>query len=234
MRKGRLAKWEANTGDHDMEKGAHCRNFGNINQNPESEPINGLGVKAQRASETTGKDTSIADENMHSLGNQRTVNAGESLKPDEMTSDECLINGYLPLGISERIPSIQLNHLLDLKQKQANISEAESAHRQATESLELTRFAQVQADQSSQQGKTLMIFTVVTILFLPLSFVAAFFAIEMDKFPLDHNGKLPMSYVLKYMLGTSFAVSVPLILLAFNHGRVSRWLATYTTRVANP
>ncbi|KAF7934808.1 uncharacterized protein EAE98_002853 [Botrytis deweyae] len=622
MRKGRSVKWEANTGDHDMEKGAHCRNFDNINQNPESEPINGLGVKIQRASETTGKDTNVADENIHSLGNQRTfeirpesyrkqdaaiqpsiseqrgidehgggvgdaVNAGESLKPEEMTPDECLINGYLPLGISERIPSIQvrrtldqyfythleisenvshstrdndqivyrftknssdpkmfmvdqlwlwiinddtviscfpqrwdaqniglpnphdstaricskktitqenpnhtvnnnsnkndvptsnteslhnkpsdfdggnqfqvprdkspldvhqmilrhlqkssrpsiesayqlaklitdmcanvfnpheipdefqffeffersigslidkeakcylefahtldranaaignpekpsfnitaethllveikdirdelgilrmvltdqlnvmndfasvvargharvqesiqagkiaampetkpdvnqsldkpelsldlvipdeenngnrdkgksqsgefmveknkvienhlhridhmdqlaektyiaLNHLLDLKQKQANISEADSANRQATESLELARFAQVQADQGSQQGKTLMIFTVVTILFLPLSFVAAFFAIEMDKFPLDHNGKLPMSYVLKYMLGTSFAVSVPLILLAFNHGRVSRWLATYTTRVANP
>ncbi|KAF7942434.1 hypothetical protein EAE99_000484 [Botrytis elliptica] len=148
MRKGRSVKWEANTGDHDMEKGAHCRNFDNINQNPESEPINGLGVKIQRASETTGKDTSIADENIHSLGNQRTfeirpesyrkqdaaiqpsiseqrgidehgggvgdaVNAGESLKPEEMTPDECLINGYLPLGISERIPSIQVRRTLD-------------------------------------------------------------------------------------------------------------------------
>ncbi|KAI9642366.1 hypothetical protein NHQ30_009170 [Ciborinia camelliae] len=61
---------------------------------------------------------------------------------------------------------VALNHLLDLKQKQANISEAESAHRQANESLDLARLAQVQADQSAQQGKTVMVFTVVTILFV--------------------------------------------------------------------
>lgn len=64
-----------------------------------------------------------------------------------------------------------------------------------------------------------MLFTVVTILFvstwpsnflglapddcqnnkLPLSFMSAFFAIEIDAFPVDENGKLEMNYVLKYM-----------------------------------
>ncbi|KAI0538285.1 hypothetical protein GGR58DRAFT_501435 [Xylaria digitata] len=34
---------------------------------------------------------------------------------------------------------------------------------------------------------------------LPLSFLAAFFAIEIDIFPVDENGKLGLDYVLKYL-----------------------------------
>ena len=34
---------------------------------------------------------------------------------------------------------------------------------------------------------------------LPLSFMAAFFAINIDSFAFDDNGKLPLGYVSKYM-----------------------------------
>jgi len=34
---------------------------------------------------------------------------------------------------------------------------------------------------------------------LPLSFVAAFFAINIDAFPVNESGKLPLNYVMKYM-----------------------------------
>lgn len=68
-----------------------------------------------------------------------------------------------------------------------------------------------------------MVFTVVTIIFvrgnsikrtdlwnrfvslpliphqLPLSFLAAFFAINVDAFPWDGNDKIPLNYLLRYM-----------------------------------
>ncbi|KAJ5731735.1 Mg2+ transporter protein CorA-like/Zinc transport protein ZntB [Penicillium malachiteum] len=55
-----------------------------------------------------------------------------------------------------------LQGLLDLKQKQASIIEAQFAHR---------------------QSDTVMVFTVVTIIFLPASFLGSLFALNVDKFP---------------------------------------------------
>ena len=74
----------------------------------------------------------------------------------------------------------QLYHLLDLKQKQANFSEAMDARKQATDTAKQTKLAaknskvtadqlQImtkQADETGRQGQTLMVFTVVTILFV--------------------------------------------------------------------
>ncbi|ETS83665.1 hypothetical protein PFICI_05541 [Pestalotiopsis fici W106-1] len=82
--------------------------------------------------------------------------------------------------------------LLDLKQKQASIF-------QAMASVEYSRQQANQARETAIQGRTLMLFTVVTILFLPLSFMSAFFAIEIDVFPVNDNGKLQLDYILKYM-----------------------------------
>lgn len=56
----------------------------------------------------------------------------------------------------------QLEDLLDLKQKQANVSEA--------------RIARV-------SGNTITVFTIVTIIFLPASFMAAFFALPIAEYP---------------------------------------------------
>jgi hypothetical protein len=76
---------------------------------------------------------------------------------------------------------------------------------------------------------------------LPLSFMAAFFTINIDIFPLDENGKLSLGYVLKYMrtflfsirpptnsnnrpVSVAGAASIPFIFLALNQDRVTRWL----------
>ncbi|KAI9737989.1 MAG: hypothetical protein M1834_009359 [Cirrosporium novae-zelandiae] len=67
-----------------------------------------------------------------------------------------------------------LNHLLDLKQKQVNIDEARSSRRQA--------------EIASRQGNTLLVFTVVTVIFLPLQFMEALFAIDMSYFPRNKQG----------------------------------------------
>lgn len=96
-----------------------------------------------------------------------------------------------------------LLNLLDLKQKHANAFEA--------------RFARDQASDTARQGQTIMIFTLVTIIFLPMSFMAAFFTIDIKEFPRDTNGNpsLSIGYVSKYMFGIGLAISIPLIYVAF-------------------
>ncbi|KAL8799893.1 MAG: hypothetical protein Q9182_005550 [Xanthomendoza sp. 2 TL-2023] len=95
-----------------------------------------------------------------------------------------------------------LTHLLDLKQKHANAFEA--------------RFARDQAAFTGRQGQTIMVFTIVTIVFLPMSFIAAIFAIPVRDFP-HENGtpSIPFSYVSKITFGAGLAISIPLIAVAF-------------------
>jgi ankyrin repeat protein/Mg2+ and Co2+ transporter CorA len=97
-----------------------------------------------------------------------------------------------------------ITDLLDLKQKHANAFEA--------------RFARDQAAGTARQGQTIMVFTIVTIIFLPLSFIAAFFAIDIQEFPRNGDGsqRLHLSYVAKYMFGIGFAISIPLVLVALS------------------
>lgn len=93
-----------------------------------------------------------------------------------------------------------LAHLLDLKQKHANAFEA--------------RFARDQAQLTAKQGQTILVFTIVTIIFLPMSFIAAFFAIPFAEFSQTGSPSLHLSFVAKYMFPIGFAVSVPLVAVA--------------------
>ncbi|QDS71946.1 hypothetical protein FKW77_000869 [Venturia effusa] len=93
-----------------------------------------------------------------------------------------------------------LAHLLDLKQKHANAFEA--------------RFARDQAQLTAKQGQTILVFTIVTIIFLPMSFIAAFFAIPFAEFSSTGSPSLHLSFVAKYMFPIGFAVSVPLVAVA--------------------
>ena len=61
-----------------------------------------------------------------------------------------------------------ITDLLDLKQKHANAFEA--------------RFARDQAAGTTRQSKTIMVFTIVTIVFFPLSFITSIFTINMKEF----------------------------------------------------
>ena len=88
-----------------------------------------------------------------------------------------------------------LNHLLDLQQKQATVWEARSTREGAR--------------ATSRQGNVMVIFTMVTIIFLPLSFMASFFALDIKEFPADENGQTnwPLRRVCAYLFGVSFAGS---------------------------
>ena len=105
---------------------------------------------------------------------------------------------------AERIYN-SITDMLDLKQKHANAFEA--------------RFARDSAAGTARQSQTIMVFTIVTIVFLPLSFIASFFAINIREFPrLDDSSSLPLAYVSKYMFGIGFAVSIPLVVIALSLG----------------
>ncbi|KAI6608252.1 hypothetical protein MCOR04_000278 [Pyricularia oryzae] len=95
-----------------------------------------------------------------------------------------------------------LTNLLDLKQKHSNALEA--------------RFARDQAVIAARQGQTVMVFTLVTIVFLPMSFIAAFFAINFREWQ-DADGQpgLSIGFASKYMFGIGLGISIPLIILAF-------------------
>ncbi len=72
-----------------------------------------------------------------------------------------------------------------------------------------------------------MVFTIVTIIFLPMSFMAAFFTINIVEFPHDSvNGGsgLHLSYVAKYMFGIGFSISIPLITMAFVMSDTEGWI----------
>lgn len=102
---------------------------------------------------------------------------------------------------AERI-YMSITDLLDLKQKHANAFEA--------------RFARDQAAGTTRQGKIIMVFTIVTIVFLPLSFIASLFTINIVEFPRAPNGeeRLHLGFVARYVFGVGFAISIPLVLIA--------------------
>ncbi|EHK96310.1 putative Ankyrin-3 [Glarea lozoyensis 74030] len=100
---------------------------------------------------------------------------------------------------AERIYA-SVTDMLDLKQKHANAFEA--------------RFARDQATSTARQSQTVMVFTIVTIVFLPMSFIAAFFAINIREFQ-QRDGGLGLGYVSKYMFGIGLSISIPMIFVAF-------------------
>lgn len=94
-----------------------------------------------------------------------------------------------------------LNHLLDLKQKHANISEAIQARKQA--------------EQATKQGRIILVFTIVTVIFLPMSFLTSLFALNVESFPRSAGSlSYPPKWIFPRIFGTSAALAFPLIFMA--------------------
>ncbi|CAG9983908.1 unnamed protein product [Clonostachys byssicola] len=100
-----------------------------------------------------------------------------------------------------------IHRLMDLKQKQASLAES--------------WYARAAARDTARQGKTVIVFTVVTILFLPVSFITSVFTIEATVFPRDQDGKIPFEYAMKCIMGIGLGLSLPLIIIAFNVDRIA-------------
>ncbi|CAG8288541.1 unnamed protein product [Penicillium salamii] len=101
--------------------------------------------------------------------------------------------------------------LLDLKQKRANIVEAE--------------FTRQQSHDTAVQSDTIMVFTVVTILFLPASFLTSLLALNISDFP--HAGgdvKFEGRLIFPVIFGVSVAVSGLFSIIAFNASKLKEFL----------
>lgn len=96
-----------------------------------------------------------------------------------------------------------LNHLLDLKQKHATVTEA--------------RFAGNRADETARQGNTIMFFTIVTIIFGSISFVTAFFALNITTFPKGKDGATAwnLGHIVGIVASVSIGLALPFVLVAF-------------------
>lgn len=103
---------------------------------------------------------------------------------------------------STEAAKVAYRDLLDMKQKQANVVEAHLASRQS----------KVAADQS----RTVMIFTIFTIIFMPLSFFASVFGINSKEWSGDGNNYLPLHKIFTYMMAISVAVIIVALLAAFS------------------
>ncbi|PWY84818.1 hypothetical protein BO70DRAFT_378975 [Aspergillus heteromorphus CBS 117.55] len=103
-----------------------------------------------------------------------------------------------------------INTLLDLRQKQASIKEAE--------------FGRQQANDTARQSNIVMVFTIVTIVFLPLSFLTSVFALNVSDFP-HQSGNVEYQgwWIFSILFGVSACVSVPFMALAFNFHRVVKF-----------
>ncbi|KAI9367001.1 hypothetical protein BJX61DRAFT_547923 [Aspergillus egyptiacus] len=97
-----------------------------------------------------------------------------------------------------------IDHLLDLKQKQANALEA--------------RFAREGSEQTRRQGNIMLYWTTITIVFLPLSFLSSFFSLDVAEFPKGATGETewPLQRVSGYLFGASFSLIIPLLIIGFS------------------
>ena len=88
-----------------------------------------------------------------------------------------------------------------MKQKQANVEEA--------------RLARVQIEFAAEQSRAIMVFTIFTIVFLPLSFFSSVFGMNAREWSgTDTNPEL--GYIVKVMGAASVTVIVVALFMAFN------------------
>ncbi|RYP79936.1 hypothetical protein DL769_002695 [Monosporascus sp. CRB-8-3] len=126
---------------------------------------------------------------------QRTLRRAQDLLDDVDDRTKELVG----LLNSAKTTSNALKDLLTLKQQQAGVIEAREAVKIASE--------------TKKQGQYIVMFTGITIIFLPLSFATSLFGMNAAEI---NNGKLTLSEELKYMLPTCLGIIIISFVLAFS------------------
>ncbi|XDG07332.1 hypothetical protein ABKA04_006947 [Annulohypoxylon sp. FPYF3050] len=109
-----------------------------------------------------------------------------------------------------------LKDLLTIKQQQSAAIEAREAVRNG--------------DEVYMQGKSIMLLTVTTIIFLPLSFMSSLFGMNVVEL---NSGTLTFSEEFKYMFPIATGVVVVSFFLAFNHSIFTNAIAGFIRAVAS-
>ncbi|KAK4161165.1 hypothetical protein QBC43DRAFT_324219 [Cladorrhinum sp. PSN259] len=108
-----------------------------------------------------------------------------------------------------------VDHLVRMKQAQGSLHESKLASQQAEMSVREAKRSAREAEKSRQLNNYIMVFTVVTVVFAPLSFMTSIFALSIDTFPLNDQGepRYGTSWITARML-TGEAVSIVVIMAA--------------------
>lgn len=104
--------------------------------------------------------------------------------------------------------------VLSLKNSQANISEARSSRLAAESMNQMAIEAKKSAEESEKQSYSIMLFTVVTIFFLPMSSITSIFGVNAKEFG---QGTVHLSTIFAYVIPISLFVVYMSFFLAFNH-----------------
>ncbi|KAL7655920.1 hypothetical protein ACMYSQ_005055 [Aspergillus niger] len=111
-------------------------------------------------------------------------------------------------------PSVVQSELRDM------MDEAKSAQDSINLFLDLKEKYTASQDAAfgRQQAYTTMVFTIVTIVFLPLTFLSSIFALDISQFPHGPSGRPQFQswWIFPLIFGPSAAVAIPLIVVAFN------------------
>jgi hypothetical protein len=78
-----------------------------------------------------------------------------------------------------------------------------------------------------------MVFTIVTIIFLPLSFIASMFTINIQEYPHKPGGdqpSLPITYVSKFMFAIGLSISIPAIAIALSFDAIGDFFREVRSR----
>jgi Mg2+ and Co2+ transporter CorA len=105
-----------------------------------------------------------------------------------------------------------LRDLLDLKQRQANVSEA--------------RTARYQIEISARHGRSILLFTVITIIFLPMSVIATILGMNLKEFNSQNDLKLWFASLL--LFPPSLVIAVMALVLAFGWRTIYNWTLEVT------
>ena len=174
------------------------------------------------------------------LSEKKSPPLSKSIRPALATRKELdTVAGPLYVVIDEALQDVarmdaqaarfsrSLSELLELKQAHSNAFELEF-------SRSLSLGAQTLSLDAAKQGRAVLIFTIVTIVFSPLSFIAAFFTMDLTNLPHDDDGvlTLSLSHVSKYVFGLGLAIIVPCIALAFTTSEVLAVLTNLWSSIA--
>jgi Mg2+ and Co2+ transporter CorA len=101
-----------------------------------------------------------------------------------------------------------------MKQRQASVLEARSTKQIAQKQSDIARAAE-------KQGEAVMLFTIVTIIFLPLGTIAGIYGMNASEWD---DGKGPkLEHLLKVLFGTSIPLAIAILYFAFIVGSGASW-----------
>ncbi|CAG8971845.1 hypothetical protein HYALB_00001956 [Hymenoscyphus albidus] len=108
----------------------------------------------------------------------------------------------------------------------ANASEARSGRQQAEQATLQATLQAKQAEATTRQGTSIMLFTTVTILFLPLSTLSSIFGLNAKDL---NDGNIAISVVFAYIFPLSLFIVIMAFLLVFHEG-VRIFFTLYVTK----